>query len=182
MSEKWRIELQNHYMKTCVENGLLDVEANEKWPGDPEQRVEMARKLYGVTIAHITDSMFNDVRLGIGAENFEPIQRLKEAMKILNSLGDEQKSALMTLIEDVLEGMVYSMMIRIDRFEHGRLELHHFMTDDEEGCDIDGSEVNLTSFSCDELFQEAVDWRISYSMGEKIGRPDDIHGIKNAAT
>lgn len=170
MDERTRLERQRRYLAICREQGWLSEHNIELWPDDPATRTEMARGLFGLTLVTATDDLFSDVREQIGAQDLTADSDVDEALSILRSLTDEQKTAFLTLLDDFRDTAVHIAMLRLDRFDHGFIKLRLQQSDPETCSPIPDSEIDIISEDHNELFQDALQWKDDFSRGTEIGR------------
>ena len=91
----------------------------------------------------------------------------------MRGMSDEQKSAVLRLVDDVLEMSVYDFTILLDRFDHGALTVD-FQAHDEEGHPIPGSECRIHRHGDLETFQDALRWGDEFGLREEIGRKEEL--------
>ncbi|WP_339735166.1 hypothetical protein [uncultured Gimesia sp.] len=175
MDEATRLERQSLYLAICRERGWLAEDNTELWPDDDESRTEMARGLFGLTLVSNTDDLFADVRAQIRATDLVAGSDVDGAVATLCSLTDEQKTALLTVLDDFLDSAVHRAMLRLDRFEHGFIKLQLQQSDPDESTPVPGSEIDIISDDHNELFQEAHQWKEEFSRGTEIGRREPEH-------
>lgn len=170
MNDKTRLERQQRYLSICRERGWLAENNKELWPDDDESRIEMARGLFGLTLVSETDNLFADFRDQIGATDCRAGSDVGAASEILRSLNDDQKTAILTLLDDLLDTAVHIGMLRLDRFDHGFIKLQVVQSDPDECGPIPDSEIDIISDDHNELFQDALQWKEDFSRGTQIGR------------
>ena len=170
MNEKTRLERQQRYLAICRERGWLAEDNEELWPDDDDARIEMARGLFGLALVTATDNWFADFRDQIGATDCNAGSDVDAATEKLRSLNDDQKAAILTLLDDFLDTAVHIGMLRLDRFDHGFIKLQVVQSDPEECEPIPGSEIDIISDDHNELFQDALQWKEDFSRGTEIGR------------
>ena len=173
MKEQVRLAFQQRYQQICRDQGWLTAENESVWPEEPEVRAIAAREMFGLALIAGTDSTFWDVKEELAAEELKGTATLKSALEVLRALSDEQKSAVLTLVDDVLDSCVYRFSIQLDCFDHGFLSLRFQAMDDEECVPLPETEVEINPCGYFEMFQDALRWREEYGMGTDIGRPED---------
>lgn len=170
MNEKTRLDRQQRYLAICRERGWLADDNEELWPENDDARIEMARGLFGLSLVSVTDDLFADFREQIGAVDCVAGSDAAAATEKLRSLTEEQKTAILTLLDDYLDTAVHIAMLRLDRFDHGFIKLQ-VVQSDPEGCEpIPDSEIDIISDEHNELFQDALQWKEDFSRGTEIGR------------
>ena len=147
-------------------------DGNDVWPSSPEERAMVARELFGLALIFGTDSSFHHVKEQMGAESLSATPTLNAALETIKAMDDEQKSAILTLVDDILDFAVYKFAIQLDRFDHGFLSLRFQNADDEEYEPQPETEVEINPCGINEMFQDAVRWKQEFSMGTDIGRPE----------
>ncbi|WP_442511508.1 hypothetical protein SH528x_003189 [Novipirellula sp. SH528] len=160
---------QERYLKLCREHGWLNEDNLELWPEAPSERTAMARGLFGLAFVTASDRLFLDFKTAIGAENLAAEPDLDEAKLLLGDLTDTQKKALLMVADDLLDTAAYLAMIRLDRFDHGHIQLR-LLERDEDGDIVPDSYIDIISNEENELFQDALQWKEDFSLGTDIGR------------
>lgn len=173
MSEESRLKLQEHYLKICRERGWIAEDGSHQWPSSAEDRAAMARELFGLALISDTDAVFNGVKEQLDAVSIDAAQTLKGALETLRRMSEEQKAAILTLVDDILDAAVHRFALELDRFDHGFLSLRFQCMDEEEFEPQPGSEVEINPFGLLEMFQDALRWKEEFTMGPLIGRPKD---------
>ncbi|MEQ8836739.1 MAG: hypothetical protein RID07_08045, partial [Lacipirellulaceae bacterium] len=150
--------------------GWLNADNVENWPDDASEKTEMARGLFGLALVSDADNLFEDFRQRIDATALNAGSNVNGAYAILKALSDEQKAALLTVFDDHLDLSIHMSMLRLDRFDHGFMKLQVQRSDPVESMPIPDSEIDIISDSCNELFQDALQWKEDFSRGTEIGR------------
>lgn len=170
MTDDARREAHKRYLAICRENGWLSDDNIELWPDDNDARVEMARGLFGLALISNSDRLFLDFQSQIDAEALEADPDIDEAREIASTITEKQKKALLTIADDFLDSVVYTLMLQLDRFDHGFIKLRVQRSDPEECTPIPNSEIDIISDDQNELFQDALQWKEDFSLGTDIGR------------
>lgn len=170
MKEKARLDSQRRYLGICRERGWLSEENKELWPDDDDARIEMARSLFGLTLVTATDNLFADFRERIGATDCNAGSDVEAAFKKLHSLDENQKAAILNLLDEFLDSAVHIGMLCLDRFDHGFIKLQIVPSDAGDCEPIPDSEIDIISDHHNELFQDALQWKNDFSRGTRIGR------------
>ncbi len=182
MSEQSRLRFQRYYHKICRERGWMTDDGESLWPQTAEERASVARELFGLAMVSSTDSSFQHVKEQMKADTLAAMPTLKAALEVIVGMSDDQKSAILTLVDDILDSSVYNFTIQLDRFDHGFLSLR-FQNVDEHECEPQPeTEVEINPCGSYEMFQDAVRWKREFSMGADIGRPEDPHELARIKT
>ena len=169
MDETTRLKFRDYYMATCQERGWIDDQGCEIFPDDPDERMEAVRDMFGLATVFGTDSTYQSFREQLNACDLDAMPTA-DALELLANTPDEIKSAILSLIDGVLDSSVYKFLIQIDRFDHGHLSLH-FQQREPESCEpITETDMDITTDSTFEMFQDAIRWREEFGMNSKIGR------------
>jgi hypothetical protein len=172
MGEESRLRFQKYYHAICRERGWTTEDGEDVWPASAEERAHVAREIFGLALIFGTDSSFYHVKEQIDAQSLSATPTLNAALETIRAMDDDQKSAILTLVDDILDFAVYQFAIQLDRFEHGFLSLRFQNVDDK--CDPQPeTEVEINPYGIYEMFQDAVRWKTEFSMGTDIGRPED---------
>lgn len=173
MNEEFRIRFMKRYQAICRKRGWITDSGEDVWPPTSEERAMIAREMFGLALISDTDGSFYHVKEQIGAEAISATPTLKAALETIGAMNDEQKSAILSLTDDILDFAVYKFSILLDRFDHGFLSLR-FQAKDNETCEpMPETEVEINPCGFNEMFQDALRWKEEYSMGAEIGRPCD---------
>ena len=171
MDESTRLKFHDYYQSICRARDWVDDSGHDQLPVDPDERIEVVRDMFGLATIFGTDSTFQSCRERIDARELNAMP-LADALNLLAAKPDETKSAVLALIDEVLDSSVYKFLMQIDRFDHGHLSLH-FQQRDAESCEpIAETDLDITTNSMLELFQDALKWRGEFGMNSEIGRPD----------
>ena len=166
-----RIKFRDYYEAVCRERGWIDESGREQFPTEPEERIGSVREMFGLATIFGTDSTFQSLREQLDARELEASSH-DDAVNLLRAAPDEMKSAVLALVDGVLDSSVYKFLFQIDRFDHGHLSLH-FQQRDQDSCEpIPATEMDITTDSMFEMFQDAIRWREEFGMNSKIGRAD----------
>lgn len=172
MKESTRIWLHERYQAVCHDRGWFEEEEQGRlWSRPEEERADIAREMFGLALTASTDSTFCEAREALQADELQATPSLGEANHVLRALSEEQKSAVLRLLDEVLHMSVYDFTILLDRFDHGNLSVD-FQARDEEGEPIPGSECRIHPHGHLEMFQDALRWREEYGLGQQIGRTE----------
>ena len=171
MDESTRLKFHEYYQAVCRERGWIDENGSEHFPADPDDRMDVIRDMFGLATIFGTDSTFQSLREKLGAHELSASSHA-DAIELLSAAPDDMKSAILAVIDQVLDSTLYSFLIQIDRFDHGHLSLH-FQQRDEETCEpMIETDIDITTDSIFEMFQDALKWKEEFGMNSKIGRPD----------
>ena len=179
MSKESRPRFQQYYHSICRARGWMTDDGDEVWPTSSEERAAVARELFGLALIFGTDSTFHHVKEQIDAESLSAAPTLKAALETIKVMSSDQKAAILTLVDDILDFAVYKFAIQLDRFDHGFLSLRFQNLDDEDYEPQPETEVEINPCGIYEMFQDAVRWKREFSMGADIGRPEDPKELQN---